>query len=66
MRHLTSNGDAQHLNLFVLEQGYNAIEFVLLEVCDTEEAAREAEAKWKTALATYSPGIYDGCRLNRN
>ncbi|MBC7929508.1 MAG: GIY-YIG nuclease family protein [Rubrivivax sp.] len=66
MKHLTSNGDAQHLNLFVLENGYNAVEFVVLEVCDSEAAAREAEAKWKIALATNTSGVYDGCRLNRN
>jgi len=38
MRHLTSNGSAKHLNLFVLENGYNSIAFTVLEITPTDLA----------------------------
>ncbi|WGX74991.1 hypothetical protein QJS64_12855 [Paraclostridium bifermentans] len=37
MKHLNSNGDAQHLNLFILENGYNEIVFSVLELYDGED-----------------------------
>jgi hypothetical protein len=65
MRHLGSNGDAKHLNFFILENGYNDILFTVLEIT-TPEQARTSESRWKSTLGTNSLGPYDGYRLNCN
>jgi hypothetical protein len=65
LKHLTSNGDAKHLNLFVLENGYSHILFTVLEFCDAS-AATTNEMRWKATLGTKHSGIYDGLRLNSN
>ncbi|MGL4344953.1 MAG: GIY-YIG nuclease family protein [Cellulosilyticaceae bacterium] len=65
MKHLTSNGNAHHLNLYVLENGYNAIEFTVLELCSGTDALA-AESRWKKILSTHNAGPYNGIQLNRN
>lgn len=65
IKHLYSNGDAQHLNLYVLENGYNELVFTVLEFTSNEQA-RDAETRWKRTLGTRNCGPYDGLRLNRN
>lgn len=65
MKHLGSNGDAKHLNLFVLENGYNDIVFTVLEFCKVEEALKR-EQRWKATLGSKNSGPYDGFRLNSN
>jgi hypothetical protein len=63
MKHLTSNGHAKHLNLYVLENGYASVLFTVLEFT---ESATAAEARWKETLGTRNAGPYDGLRLNSN
>lgn len=63
MKHLTSNGHAKHLNLYVLENGYANVLFTVLEFT---ENATAAEARWKLTLGTRNAGPYDGLRLNSN
>lgn len=63
MKHLTSNGHAKHLNLYVLENGYANILFTVLEFT---ESAVAAESRWKETLGTRNAGPYDGLRLNSN
>ena len=63
LKHLTSNGHAKHLNLFILENGYANIEFTVLEILDDP---LENEQKWKSILGTKNTGPYDGLRLNNN
>lgn len=65
MKHLKSNGDAKHLNLFVLENGYNNLVFTVLEFT-TPENSRAAEKRWKETLGTKNLARYDGLRLNKN
>lgn len=65
MKHLSSNGDAQHLNLFVLENGYNEIVFSVIEFCDYEDII-ERETMWKQILGTVNYGPYNGIQLNNN
>lgn len=65
LKHLNSNGDAKHLNLYVLENGYNDLVFSVLEFTSSE-AALDAETRWKQTLGTKNTGLYDGVRLNRN
>jgi len=65
LKHLTSNGDAKHLNLYVLENGYNNLIFTVLEFTSPETAV-SIEQRWKLTLATKNTGPYDGFRLNRN
>ncbi len=65
LKHLNSNGDAKHLNLYVLENGYNNLVFTVLEFTD-ETLALKAECRWKQTLGTKNTGPYDGLRLNRN
>ncbi|PID05889.1 hypothetical protein CSV65_07815 [Sporosarcina sp. P31] len=66
MKHLTSNGNAHHLNLFVLENGYNAIEFLVLELLDDGADIMQREVMWKKTLATVNRGPYNSIQLNRN
>ena len=66
MKHLTSNGNAHHLNLFVLENGYNAIEFLVLELHDDVADIMQREVIWKKTLATVNRGPYNSIQLNRN
>lgn len=65
IKHLTSNGHAKHLNLFVLENGYNNICFTVLEITRKEDALN-AETRWKTILGSKNSGSYDGFRRNSN
>lgn len=65
MKHLTSNGDAQHLNLFVLEQGYNEIVFSVLEFYSGDDIIKR-EKMWKDILGTINYGPYNGVQLNNN
>lgn len=63
LKHLTSNGHAKHLNIYVLENGYAKVLFIVLEF--TADAQR-AEACWKETLGTRNAGSYDGLRVNSN
>lgn len=63
IRHLTSNGSAKHLNIYVLENGYANVMFTVLEFT---ENVLEAESRWKETLGSRNIGIYDGFRLNSN
>lgn len=65
MKHLNSNGDAQYLNLFILENGYNEIVFSVLEFYDEEDIIKR-ENMWKEILGTVNYGIYNGIQLNNN
>lgn len=65
MHHLRSNGDAKHLNFFILENGYNNVVFTVLEVTKSG-LALSAESRWKATLGTTNEGPYDGYRLNCN
>jgi hypothetical protein len=65
MKHLGSNGNAKHLNFFVLENGYNDIVFTVLEITPPERALG-AESRWKSTLGSNNSGPYDGFRLNCN
>ena len=65
MKHLNSNGDAQHLNLFVLENGYNEIIFSVIEFYDGEDIVQR-ENMWKQILGTINYGPYNGIQLNNN
>jgi hypothetical protein len=65
MKHLESNGDANHLNLFVLENGYNSILFTVIEICEEPEILKR-ERMWKEIFGTINNGPYDGLRLNNN
>lgn len=65
LKHLSSNGNAQHLNLYVLENGYNNLIFTVLEFTENEEALA-SESRWKSTLGSKNSGPYDGFRLNRN
>lgn len=65
MRHLTSNGSAKHLNIYVLENGYANVLFTVLEFTDNDQATA-VESRWKETLGTRNAGTYDGLRLNSN
>jgi hypothetical protein len=65
MKHLNSNGDAQHLNLFVLEKGYNEIIFSVIEFYDGVDIIQK-ENIWKQILGTVNFGPYNGKQLNNN
>lgn len=65
LKHLSSNGDAKHLNLYVLENGYNNLVFTVLEFTDCEHTIA-VEQRWKRTLGSKNSGPYDGLRLNRN
>ncbi|WP_181320894.1 GIY-YIG nuclease family protein [Photobacterium phosphoreum] len=65
IKHLNSNGDAKHLNLYVLENGYNNLIFTVLEFTDGAKAL-SSEQRWKKTLGSKNTGPYDGYRLNRN
>lgn len=66
MNHLNSNG-AQHLNLFVLESGYNEILFSVIEFTDgSDSEIIQKESKWKRTLGTINYGPYNGIQLNNN
>lgn len=68
MKHLKKNGDAKHLNLFVLENGYNDVLFTVLEFTKDNDAteAISSEKRWKSTLGTKNSIRYDGFRLNNN
>lgn len=63
LRHLSANGNAKHLNIYVLENGYAEMLFAVLEITDQ---ALAAESRWKETLGTRNSGPYDGFRLNSN
>lgn len=65
--HLNSLGDAQHLNLFVLENGYNSVLFSVIEFLDgsSSEIIRR-ESMWKKTLGTINYGPYNRLQLNNN
>ena len=65
LKHLNSNGDAKHLNLYVLENGYNNLVFTVLEFT-SDHNALQTESRWKQTLGTKNIGPYDGVRLNKN
>lgn len=65
MKHLNSNGDAQHLNLFILENGYNEIVFSVIEFYEDEDIIKR-ENMWKQILGTINHGPYNGIQLNNN
>lgn len=65
LKHLNSNGDAKHLNLYVLENGYSNLVFTVLEFT-SDATALQSESRWKKTLGTKNSGPYDGTRLNRN
>ncbi|MCM0759094.1 MULTISPECIES: GIY-YIG nuclease family protein [Sporomusa] len=58
MKHLNSNGDAQQLNLFVLENGYNEISFSVIEFYNDEDIIKR-ENMWKQILGTINYGPYN-------
>lgn len=66
MKHLDSNGDAQYLNLFVLENGYDEIIFSVIEFHDNVDDIIKIENKWKQILGTINYGPYNGIQLNNN
>jgi hypothetical protein len=65
VQHLNALGDAHHLNLFVLESGYNELVFSVIEFCEDEDILQR-EKMWKQALGTINYGPYNGLQLNRN
>ena len=65
LKHLNSNGDAKHLNLYVLENGHNNLIFTVLEFTNDNDAL-QTESRWKQTLGTKNTGPYDGIRLNKN
>ncbi len=65
MKHLMSNGDARHLNLFILENGYNSVVFSVIEFYDSDDILQR-ENKWKEILGTINYGPYNGKQLNNN
>lgn len=65
MKHLDSNGDARHLNLFILEKGYNEVLFSVIEFYDEEDILKR-ENMWKQILGTINLGSYNGIQLNNN
>ena len=65
LKHLNSNGDAKHLNLYILENGYENIEFTVLEFTSSDNVLK-AEKRWKETLASKNAGPYDGYCLNSN
>lgn len=65
LKHLNSNGDAKHLNLYVLENGYNNMFFTVLQFTNKEDAIN-SETLWKTILGSKNSDQYDQFRLNKN
>ncbi|MGL5479477.1 MAG: hypothetical protein ACRDCB_10605 [Clostridium sp.] len=65
MKHLTSNGDARDLNLFVLENGYSEILFAVIEFYEGDDIIAK-ENIWKEILGTKNYGPYNSFQLNNN
>ncbi|MFV2047096.1 GIY-YIG nuclease family protein [Metabacillus litoralis] len=65
VNHLNSLGDAHHLNLFVLEKGYNEVIFSVIEFYEGADIIKR-EGMWKQILGTVNVGPYNGIQLNRN
>lgn len=65
VNHLNSLGDAHHLNLFVLEKGYNEVVFSVIEFYEGVDIIKR-ESMWKQILGTINTGPYNGYQLNRN
>ena len=67
MAHLEFLGNAHHLNLYVLENGYNSILFSVMEFLDgTDSEIIRRESVWKRTLGTINRGPYNGIQLNKN
>ncbi|MEW9122689.1 MAG: GIY-YIG nuclease family protein [Thermotaleaceae bacterium] len=67
MTHLEFLGNAHHLNLFVLENGYNSIVFSVIEFLDgSDSEIIQRESLWKRTLGTVNKGPYNGIQLNKN
>lgn len=72
LAHLAFNGNAKHLNLYVLENGYSSLVFTVLEFFDSSDEEEKKsyllkqECRWKQTLGTRNSGPYDGLRLNKN
>jgi len=67
MAHLDFLGNAQHLNLYVLENGYNSIIFSVIEFMEgTDSELIQRESLWKKTLGTVNKGPYNGIQLNKN
>ena len=72
LAHLVFNGNAKHLNLYVLENGYSSLVFTVLEFFDSSDEEEKKsyllkqECRWKQTLGTRNSGPYDGLRLNKN
>lgn len=67
MAHLEFLGNAHHLNLYVLENGYNSILFSVIEFSDgTDSEIIQKESLWKRTLGTVNRGPYNGIQLNKN
>lgn len=65
MKHLDSNGDARHLNLFILENGYNEMVFSVIEFYSGDDIIKR-ESMWKQILGTVNSGPYNAIQLNNN
>lgn len=65
MKHLSTGGNAKHLKLWILENGYKDVVFTVLEFCTTKEQALAKESMWKAILGTQSVA-YNGTQLNAN
>lgn len=67
MTHLGFLGDAHHLNLYILENGYNSITFSVIEFMEgTNSEIIQKESMWKKTFGTINKGPYNGIQLNKN
>ncbi|MDN4492161.1 GIY-YIG nuclease family protein [Ureibacillus aquaedulcis] len=67
MAHLEFLGNAHHLNLYVLENGYDSLRFSVIEFIEgTDSEIIQKESLWKKALGTVNKGPYNEKQLNKN
>ena len=66
LSHMNNGGNAKHLKIYVLANGYDRMQFTILETSSSQDGARMAESRWKAILGTQHDGAYDGFRLNSN
>ncbi|MED4634709.1 GIY-YIG nuclease family protein [Peribacillus frigoritolerans] len=67
MAHLEFLGNAHHLNLYVLENGYDSILFSVIEFLEgTDSEIIQKESLWKRTLGTVNKGPYNRIQLNKN
>ena len=57
LKHLTSNGNAKHLSIYVLDNGYSDVVFTVLEFTGADEMEAEEVEK---CTHTQNNGPYDG------